>query len=87
MTCRGGGGLVRQLARGEFLRGVKGSEVTHHAPAAGSWALAPTLGGPDRHTLSLLSPETTGTGVDQGHAVGFIETLRVERERARARLP
>ena len=36
------------------------------------------FGGPDRRTLHLLSAETTGTGVHQGHAVGFIETLRVE---------
>ena len=36
------------------------------------------LGGPDRRTLYLLSAETTAAGVHQGHAVGFIETLRVE---------
>ena len=48
------------------------------ASAAGSWALAPMLSGPDRRTLSLLSAETTAAGFDQGHAVGFIKTLRVE---------
>ena len=36
------------------------------------------LGGPDRHTFHHLSAETTAAGVHQGHAVGFIETLRVE---------
>ena len=36
------------------------------------------LGGSDRCTLNLLPAETTGTGFGQGHAVSFIETLRVE---------
>ena len=45
---------------------------------AACWALAPMLGGPDRRTLHLLSAETTAAGFDQVHAVGFIETLRVE---------
>ena len=36
------------------------------------------LGGPDRRTLYLLSAETTEAGFDQGHAVGFIETLWVD---------
>ena len=36
------------------------------------------LGGPDRCTLDLLPAETTATGFDEGDAVGFIETLRVE---------
>ncbi len=45
---------------------------------AACWTLAPMLGDPDRRTLYLLSPETTGTGVALVDAVGFIETLRVE---------
>ena len=36
------------------------------------------LGGPDRRTLCLLPADTTEAGFDQAHAVGFIETLRVE---------
>ena len=53
MTYPAGGGLVRQLARGEFLRVVEGGEVTHRVPRRGEQVADVRRSGPP-HIGNLL---------------------------------
>lgn len=63
---------------GEFLRVLDGGEITHCVSVAGSWAVAPALGGPDLRTLYLIVNDTTFEGMATGDSQCRIEAVEVD---------
>ena len=63
----------------EFLRVIRGGEVTDRIATPGRWAVACVLGGYDRRTLYLVTAVTTLEGVKRrGESEGAIESVQVE---------
>jgi sugar lactone lactonase YvrE len=69
---------VASVFAGEFLRVAEGGKVLDTVEVPGRWAIACTLGGPERRTLFLLLAETTLPELMQGKSKGSIEMLEVE---------
>lgn len=64
---------------GAFLRVREGGEVLDRIPTEdGRWAVACTLGGPDRRVLCCLTAATTLEGMPQGKSAAFVELADVE---------
>lgn len=61
-----------------FVRVVEGGEITDTIETPGRWATAVELGGPDGHTLFLLTAETDMDRFFHGDSRGRIDTVRVD---------
>jgi sugar lactone lactonase YvrE len=70
---------IGSLFTGQFLRVEEGGNCTHRVcMPEGHWALAPMLGGVDRHTLYMISADTNPERAQVNDSKGFIHTVRVE---------
>jgi sugar lactone lactonase YvrE len=69
---------VASIFAGAFLRVAEGGAILDRIEVPGRWAVACTLGGPERRTLFLLLAETTLPELMQGKSKGSIETVEVE---------
>jgi sugar lactone lactonase YvrE len=61
----------------KFVRVLEGGEITDTVATAGRWATGVELGGPDGHTLFILTAETDRRRFFRGDSRGRIDTLRV----------
>jgi sugar lactone lactonase YvrE len=73
-----GGVWVGCVDTGEFLRVLKGGNVTHRVEIERGWAVAPALGGPDGCTLYMVIDDTTFEGVVNGDSTGWVMQARVD---------
>jgi sugar lactone lactonase YvrE len=63
----------------EFLRVAPGGKVLARIPTPQRWAVACTLGGPDRRTLFLITAVTVHDElISAGQSAGFIELVEVD---------
>ncbi|MFD2473560.1 SMP-30/gluconolactonase/LRE family protein [Amycolatopsis silviterrae] len=69
---------VAVLRPGEFWRVASDGRVTRKISVAGQFAIACTLGGPDRRNLYLCSAVTTMEDLARGVSSGRIHSLRVD---------
>jgi sugar lactone lactonase YvrE len=69
---------VASVFAGEFLRVAEGGKILDAIAVPGRWAVACTLGGPERRTLFLLLAETTLPELMQGQSKGSIEMVEIE---------
>jgi sugar lactone lactonase YvrE len=67
------------LSASEFLSVTEGGTIAHRVRVpAPYWALAPMLGGPDRHTLYLLAADTDPARAQQDDSHGYLYRMRVD---------
>lgn len=62
----------------KFVRVLQGGRITDVITTAGRWATGAELGGPDGHTLFLLSADTDQRRFFNGDSRGRIDTVRVD---------
>jgi 2-polyprenyl-6-methoxyphenol hydroxylase-like FAD-dependent oxidoreductase/sugar lactone lactonase YvrE len=61
-----------------FVRVEPGGRITHRVPTDGRWAVACTLGGPDRRTLYCVTADTSLSLMPKGISNAFVEAVAVE---------
>jgi sugar lactone lactonase YvrE len=62
----------------KFVRVLEGGIITDTVATAGRWATGVELGGPDGHTLFLLTAQTDQRRFFRGDSQGRIDTVRVD---------
>ena len=78
MCLDGAGGIWVGLPNGEqFIRVIEGGTVTHRIPTPGKMAVACALGGSDRRTHFLLTPERQEPDIKTNRRA-WVSSLRVE---------
>ncbi|MDG5482160.1 SMP-30/gluconolactonase/LRE family protein [Mycolicibacterium gadium] len=73
-----GGVWVGCYDSGEFIRVLRGGNITHRVEIDRGWAIAPALGGADGRTLYMVVDDTTLEGLVKGESTGWILQARVD---------
>lgn len=73
----GGGVWIASFVTGEYARVQEGGKVTDVIDLGGSRAVACTLGGPDGHTLFMMTADTDIERLAKGDSKARVEVVRV----------